>query len=50
MVLMKSKFIKKREPQNRKNPMACKLRGAQFKPRIIRNKKKDPPPIDDLGD
>ena len=38
---MKPKFFRKREPSNRNNPVAVKLRTAQFKPRVIRNKKKE---------
>lgn len=38
---MKPKFFRKRGVLNRKNPVAVKLRGPQFKPRVIRNKKRE---------
>lgn len=38
--MRKSKFFRKREPQNR-NPVAIKLASAQFKPRLIKDKKKE---------
>lgn len=39
MTARKSKIFRKREPSNR-DPIARKLASAQFKPRLIPNKKK----------
>ncbi len=42
----KSKIFRKREPLNR-DPIARKLSSAQFKPRLIPNKKKEAKSVPD---
>lgn len=47
---MKPKFFKNREGINRTNPVASKLATAQFKPKLIPNKKKNAKDVPDLGE
>ena len=47
---MKPKFFKNREGLKRKNPVARKLRTAEFKPKLIPNKKREAKDVPTLED